>query len=153
MHLSNTSQLPSTGRSVIPCYSAKKTNPQILAENHHFCRVHEQNADFALLTGVDINTPKAYLPSRHFFRRRPRCSNRCATAQPEATGTFLTSRKSEESRRKVHTIRAPRWRSYPSTERSLLRWPWSVRSALCVTEAHGAEWVAHPGPHTCSIRC
>ena len=51
MHLSNTRQLPSTGRSVIPCYSAaKKTNPQILAENHHFCRVHEQNADFAFRT-------------------------------------------------------------------------------------------------------
>ena len=52
VHLSNTRQLPSTGRSVIPFYrAAKKTNPQILAENHHFCRVHEQNADFALLTG------------------------------------------------------------------------------------------------------
>ena len=52
VHLSNTRQLPSTGRSVIPCYSAaKKTNPKMLAENHHFCRVHEQNADFALLTG------------------------------------------------------------------------------------------------------
>ena len=55
MHLSNTRQLPSTGRSVIPCYSAaNKTNPQILAENHNFCRVHEQNADLALLTGCSV---------------------------------------------------------------------------------------------------
>ena len=54
MHLSNTRQLPSAGRSVIPCYSAaKKINPQILAENHHFCHVHEQNVDFALLTATD----------------------------------------------------------------------------------------------------
>ena len=48
-HLSNTRQLPSTGRSVIPCYSAaKKTNPRILAENHNFCRVHENKTQIPL---------------------------------------------------------------------------------------------------------
>ena len=67
MHLSNTRQLPSTGRSVIPCYSAaKKTNPQILAGSYHFCRVHEQNADFALLTAALA----AF--AFHFRQSRPR---------------------------------------------------------------------------------
>ena len=46
-HLSNARQLPSTGRSVIPRYSAatKKKSP-ICAKNYHFPCVHEQNADF-----------------------------------------------------------------------------------------------------------
>ena len=50
-HLSNTRQLPSTGRSVIPRYStATQKKAPICAKNHHFPVVHEQNADFAFRT-------------------------------------------------------------------------------------------------------
>ena len=51
-HLSNTRQLPSMGRSVIPRYSAaQKRKPANCAKNHHFSCVHEQNADFSFRTG------------------------------------------------------------------------------------------------------
>ena len=50
-HLSNTRQLPSMGRSVIPRYSAaQKKSPKIVPKNHHFSCDHEQNADFAFRT-------------------------------------------------------------------------------------------------------
>ena len=52
MHLSNTRQLPSTRRSVIPRYSAAKTLKSAnCAKNHHFSCVHEQNAVLAFRTG------------------------------------------------------------------------------------------------------
>ena len=51
-HLSNTRQLPSTGRSVIPRYSAAtKKNVPNLREKITIPCVHEQNADFAFCTG------------------------------------------------------------------------------------------------------
>ena len=54
-HLSNTRQLPSTERSVIPRYSAaiKKKVPN-LREKSPFPVVHEQNADFAVRTGFNF---------------------------------------------------------------------------------------------------
>ena len=90
---------------------------------------------------------KTYLSSRHFFRRRPKCSDWCATAHPEPIDTFLTLRKSEESRRRVHTRRAPRWRSCLSMERSLFRWPWSALRCVSLRR------MVLRGPPTCRTRC
>ena len=52
-HLSNTRQLPSTtGRLVIPRYSAAKTKKvRKLYQKSQFSCVHKQNADFAFRTG------------------------------------------------------------------------------------------------------
>ena len=62
-HLSNTRQLPSTTRSVIPRYSAANTKkPANCAKNHRFSCVHEQNADFAfaLIRGGRTAIPKLF---------------------------------------------------------------------------------------------
>ena len=71
--------------------------------------------------------------------KAPKRSSWCVTAHPELTDLFSTLWKSAESHRRAPTRRVPRWRSSPFngakfTPAAL------VRSALCVTEAHGAEW-------------
>ena len=68
--------------------------------------------------------PKMQGPAFSFLKL---LSNWCAAAHLEPTDTFLTWTRLAESRRKVPTGRAQRWRSSRSTAQRSFRWRSSAR--------------------------